>query len=66
MALVKLKGKSLKGKNRIRENGPIYNVVKRGKFQDKPALFIENKGDLRWVELENDPDFEVIECIIPE
>lgn len=54
---VKLKGKSLKGKNRIREHGEIWDVL----VIDREMLLESlDKKDKRWVEQEDDKDFEII------
>ena len=69
---VRLIGKTLHGKNRIRQHGDIWEVVDRPDRPDRLALQSLNKTfggfsdghkekDLRWVFPENDPNFEVIE-----
>lgn len=67
--LVRLKGKTLKGKNRVREHGDVWRVTKiaensggliqKGDFLIEP---IEQKGrwpESRWVTPASDKDFEV-------
>jgi hypothetical protein len=67
---VKLTGKTHKGKNRVRELGEIWNVLKIGRpvalvDPGRPeALFIapvDHPNDARWVEMppREDPDFTV-------
>lgn len=63
-----LKGKSLKGKNRVRELGPIWKIVE---IRDNVAfstehgpwaLIVPANGDKeksRWVNMKNDKDFEI-------
>lgn len=69
---VRLIGKTLHGKNRIRQHGDIWEVVDRPDRPDRLALQSLNKTfggfsdghkekDWRWVFPKNDPDFEVIE-----
>ena len=58
---VRLRGRTLKGKNRIREHGDEWIVLNRNNAvllvestESNPAL-----RDLRWVMGVDDPDFEV-------
>lgn len=60
MNKVTLKGKSLKGKNRVREHGSIWQVEKEQLFRGSHALLLSAGTDQRWVLLENDPDFEIV------
>lgn len=65
----KLTGKSLKGKNRVRENGETWELVeKRQKVlfstEDGPWLLlssIANPSHSRWVHEHHDTDFVVLE-----
>lgn len=64
-ARVTLKGTSQHGKNRVREHGSDWELIELRR--SVPALdggggaFLKSPrtGDLRWVKLENDPNFEV-------
>ena len=69
--LVKLKGKTRHGKNRIHQHGDTWAIESHGKFQGQPAWSLRslektegpkgNKGfDGRWVLKHNDPNFEVV------
>jgi len=58
---LKLKGLTLKGKNRVKENGEVWRVEIDGSFQGIPAWLVSCGKDKRWVFKENDPDFEIIE-----
>jgi len=63
-----LTGKSQKGKNRVRELGPIWKIVE---IRDNVAFSTENgpwalivpangdKDKSRWVNMKNDKDFEI-------
>lgn len=70
--IILLRGKSLKGKNRIHERGNAWRV-RQGYHQPSIAagkIFIESINealfhdgqypDYRWIHPVNDPDFEVI------
>lgn len=69
--IVLLVGKSLKGKNRVREHGDqweIVDVTRAGKPMGRANgdLLVEpviqsnpQKPEMRWVRPTNDPDFEV-------
>lgn len=69
MGQVKLKGKTLKGKNRVREHGEIWEVIR---VDRKMGVFInalDDENEVRWVSTgwsnaETDKDFEV--SIVPE
>ena len=67
---VRLIGKTLHGKNQIRQHGDIWEVV----HSNQPCLALRSlnktfggfsdghkEKDLRWVFPENDPNFEVID-----
>lgn len=59
MKTVTVKGKSLKGKNRIREHGEIWKVIS----EQSNKILIEsfkNSNNCRWVDLKNDSDMEII------
>lgn len=66
-----LKGKSLKGKNRIREHGEFWFIeftADKVQFDPRPgpwALVIPkgpaHREHSRWIHLTDDKDFEVIE-----
>jgi hypothetical protein len=60
-----VKGKSQKGKNRIKEHGPQWEVIKecRGCFylKNHPGFLLKAPdGYLRWMAKDNDEDFEAI------
>lgn len=64
-----LKGKTQKGKNRVRENGSIWVITKIHKgmtgFSNKTSIWLqlmpEKTGDagIRWVDSKDDKDFDV-------
>jgi len=56
--ILTLKGISQKGKNRINENGDKYKVeeVRGNKFLIRSV----NGKDFRWIEKENDKNFEIV------
>jgi len=59
MKTVRLQGISLKGKNRIREHGEIWDIIQ----QDKDCLLIQsqiNYNYVRWIKEKNDPHFVII------
>ena len=67
---IRLKGKTMKGKNRIRENSDLWVVLaETDKVLFNPAsgnwLFIAPEGkdqqhkSSRWISAVNDPDFEI-------
>ena len=65
---VLLKAKSRHGKNRIHQHGDIWRVAGEGKFNGQPALSLSSvektdrgEFDGRWVLLNDDKDFEIIE-----
>ena len=60
--LVVVGGLSQKGKNRINEHGAVWSVKK---IWDKEVLLesLENeivRRTLRWVRIDDDPDFEIL------
>jgi hypothetical protein len=57
---VKLVGISKRGKNKINSHGEIWKLLSKGTFKGEPAVLLENESasNLRWVLLDNDPDFE--------
>lgn len=66
MAIVELKGRSLKGKNRVREWGTVWVVKPLLRFPpnlDLIAVVAENDKkmtSLRWIHPKHDVDFEVV------
>lgn len=69
---IKLKGKTLKGKNTIREHGEDWEIVDIAR-QGRPygpkegTLFVEpiiqkkpNVPEMRWIDPFSDPDFEIV------
>ena len=66
--ILTLKGKTQKGKNRIREHGTSWQVRMDFKsvpcLDDKPGLFIAPIGDdgsnSRWIRQVDDKDFEIL------
>lgn len=61
---VKLKGRTLKGKNRIREHGEIWNVLPSPVTPPLPnSLFLESvqTQETRWVHKTGDRDFDIVE-----
>lgn len=70
---IQLKGLSPRGKNRIRENGSVWQVLAEtdkilfSPEKPGPWLFIAPPGKTamdksgRWVHLTDDPDFSIIE-----
>ena len=69
---IRLKGKTMKGKNRIREHGDMWNVLAEtdtvlfAPSSTGPFLFIappgkdQNDKSSRWIKSANDLDFEII------
>jgi len=60
-----LEGKTLKGKNRIKEHGTIWLVVDVRRVQcfnnDYGALIVSVQTEhARWIRAENDADFNII------
>lgn len=71
---VVLRGKTRHGKNRINQHGDKWLVVKVGKFKGQPAVALRSfdktegprnsKGfDSRWVLIQDDPNFEIVDTI---
>ena len=63
--IVKVKGKSSKGKNRVNEHGDQWEVIRTDKALccgDEISHFAAsvNTGYTRWFALENDRDFEIL------
>lgn len=68
--IITLRGKTLKGKNRVREHGSLWRIVsvstgtrwvKRGMLNIEP---VEQRGRFpegRWIMPVNDPDFEILD-----
>lgn len=74
---VRLEGKTLKGKNRVREHGELWDVLYIKPYKGKLAYYCESLGntfklgetrvkDSRWVECDDDPDFKVTWASKPE
>ena len=73
--LIKLTAKTNKGKNRIKENGDIWEVIQEGIMLnnvmvsipgDNNKMFIrpvENPLNMRWINIDNDPDFDWSEYV---
>jgi len=76
--LLTLEGKSLKGKNRVREHGSKWVVVKLSDkvsvsqpigdgpfFLVRPVAWPDDNGSddgARWIASQNDPDFSISKC----
>lgn len=67
MKIIKLKGISGKGKNRIAQHGEKWRII--GEMDRLPCrpewgepTLIESKktGNLRWISLTDDPDFVIL------
>ncbi len=58
--LLWLKGKTRKGKNRIREHGEWWSLFDNS-LPGNTILVqsVAKKNELRWISLDNDPDFDV-------
>ena len=61
--MIILKGKTLHGKNRVREHGERWRKLNATSPLRKGEISIISvkTGDERWVHPTNDPDFEVTE-----
>lgn len=59
MKTVTVKGKSLKGKNRVREHGETWKVISE---QPNKILIesLKNPNNCRWIDFKNDSDMEII------
>lgn len=59
-----LRGKTLKGKNRIREHGTHWEIVDIANgvscLNGSPGFLIQTLDDLRWIKQENDQDFVIV------
>lgn len=58
----------MKGKNRIREHGDTWNIVKEDNsvacLNNKPGFLITSPdGDLRWIAKQDDTNFEIVELL---
>jgi len=71
-AQVRLSPKSRHGKNRINQHGDTWVVMNVSTFRGQPAVNLRSMGktfkmgsswvfDGRWVQLNNDSDFDIIE-----
>lgn len=65
---IKVRGKSQKGKNRVRERGEVWRLVKTAEsvlFSSErgPWLLLESLDgkSMRWMQAKNDDDFEQVE-----
>jgi hypothetical protein len=61
--MYKIKGVSGHGKNRVREHGEIWTLVK-GESRLRPAqILVESRktGYMRWMQEVGDKDFEIVE-----
>lgn len=61
-----LAGKTLKGKNRIREHGERWTLIRQEERNGERLLFVQavkqtKYPEFRWIKAENDPDFEIKE-----
>ena len=67
-SLLKLKGKTRHGKNRIQQHGEIWRVERESTFRGQPAWSLRSMAktfggrefDGRWVLKNDDPNFEVV------
>lgn len=41
MSTIELRGINQRGKNRIREHGPVFNLARRGHFKGRAAVLVE-------------------------
>ena len=60
---IKLRGKSVHGKNRVRENGGTWSILDDVSMTRPGSLLIQSDKDpnkIRWVMAKDDPDFDVI------
>jgi hypothetical protein len=60
--MVKLKGITKKGRERVQRDGELWRVIKEGNppcFENKPSILLSNAegGKLRWILKDNDADF---------
>lgn len=72
--IVILKAKTKHGKDRLHQHGPNWRVKRIGSFKGASAVYLESSAktfrqgqemthDGRWVELNGDPNFEIISQI---
>lgn len=61
----KLVGISAKGKNRIRENGSLWEEHHTTSPLRSDQILVKSieTGNLRWINKHNDPDFEIKELV---
>lgn len=60
MKTATLKGKTLKGKNRIREHGNVWKII----LEKDDSICVEslkNPNMCRWIDIKNDVDMEIVE-----
>ena len=59
---LKLKGISRKGKNRIKQWGDTWIILRDDMFEGRPAFLVESicGKDWRWVHKQNDENFETV------
>lgn len=63
--MIKLKGISQKGKNRIHEQGEDWEIVREQErvpfsMETGPWLLLSSGNNLRWIHKTNDKDFEIV------
>lgn len=61
---VRLKGRNLKGKNRIHNQGNLWKILKKSQFNKDEAFYLQSVKDanhFRWVLINNDDDFIIEE-----
>ena len=63
MRWIELRGKTLKGKNRVREHGTRAEILKGGdimpfSLRPGPWFLIRHGSDLRWIHGTDDTDFD--------
>jgi hypothetical protein len=60
---LKLKGRTQKGKNKVTNEGELWSLLQIKQnvpCVNGPAMMIgSDKGDMRWVQQTNDPDFTI-------
>jgi len=69
--IITLKPKSKHGKDRVAQHGDQWRITGMAQFMGNPAVKVESLGetlkisdtlkvkDGRWVNIKNDPDFEI-------
>ena len=59
---IRLTGKSRHGKNRVKEQGEIWTLIREANIVsccDGPAMLLRNiRGELRWVAKQDDRNFK--------